>query len=152
MESTENTSGTDKIDIDQDSLRSINTLRKWTMFHAVLGFIFLGLFVITGAIAGTFLTAFSTGKSGPGLNELSVMAIIFILAVAYFFPVLFLFRFSKYSAHVVHTQNKKDLSKALKNLKAYFVYLGVILIICLVLYFVVLYLSGSSMTLIKGLE
>jgi hypothetical protein len=152
MESTENTSGTDKIDIDQDSLRSINTLRKWTMFHAILGFIFLGLFVITGAIAGTFLTAFSTGKSGLGLNELSVMVIIFILAVAYFFPVLFLFRFSKYSAHVVQTRNKKDLNMALKNLKAYFVYLGVILIICLALYFVALYLSGSSLTLIKGLE
>ncbi len=151
MEITENTTGTDKIDIDQNSLKSINTLRKWTMFHAILGFIFLGLFVITGAIAGTFLTAFSIGKSGLGLNELSVLAIVFILAVAYFFPLLFLFRFSKYSAHVVQMQNKKDLNKALKNLKAYFVYLGVILIICLVLYFVALYLSGSSLTLIKGL-
>jgi hypothetical protein len=152
MQNTENTPESEKIDIDQNSLRSLNTLRKWTMFHAILGFIFLGLFVITGAIAGTFLTAFSIGKSGLGLNELSVLAIIFMLAVAYFFPILFLFRFSKYSAHVVQTQNKQDLNKALKNLKAYFVYLGVILIICIALYFVVLYLSGSSLTLIKGLE
>ena len=58
MQNTENTPETDKIDIDQNALKSLNTLRKWTMFHAILGFIFLGLFVITGAIAGTFLTAF----------------------------------------------------------------------------------------------
>ena len=151
MQNTENTPETDKIDIDQNALKSLNTLRKWTMFHAILGFIFLGLFVITGVIAGTFLTAFSIGKSGLGLNELSVFAIVFILAVAYFFPILFLFRFSKYSGHVVQSHNKKDLNKAFKNLKAYFVFLGVVLIICLVLYFVILYLSGSSLTLIKGL-
>ena len=151
MQNTESTSETDKIDIDQNALKSLNTLRKWTMFHAILGFIFLGLFVITGAIAGTFLTAFSIGKTGLGLNELSVFAIVFILAVAYFFPLLFLFRFSKYSGHVVLSHNKKDLNKAFKNLKAYFVFLGVILIICLVLYFVALYLSGSSLILIKGL-
>src|SRR5665647_2709955 len=95
-----------KIEIDQNTLKHLNTLRKWTMFHAILGFIFLGLFIVTGVIAGTFLSAFSTDKTGSEITDLSILIIIFILAVAYFFPVFFLFQFSKHSAHAVHELSK----------------------------------------------
>ena len=140
-----------KIEIDQNTLKHLNTLRKWTMFHAILGFIFLGLFIVIGAIAGTFLSAFSTVKTGNEVTDLTILIIIFILAVAYFFPILFLFRFSKYSARAVHTLSKVDLHKAIKNLKAYFIYLGVIIILGLLLYVAVLIVSGTSLGFPKGL-
>jgi hypothetical protein len=140
-----------KIEIDENTLKHLNTLRKWTMFHAILGFIFLGLFIVIGAIAGTFLSSFSTVKTGNEITDLTILIIIFILAVAYFFPIFFLFRFSKYSAHAVHTLSKEYLHKAIKNLKAYFIYLGVIIILCLLLYVAVLIVSGTSLGFPKGL-
>jgi hypothetical protein len=147
----ENAQESRKIEIDQITLKHLNTLRKWTMFHAILGFIFLGLFIVTGVIAGTFLSAFSTIKTGSEITDLSILIIIFILAVAYFFPVFFLFQFSKHSAHAVHELSKEELHKAFKSLKAYFIYLGVIIILFLSLYIVVLIVSGKSLGFPNGL-
>ena len=53
-----------KIEIGQESLGYLNTTRKWTMFFAILGFIFLGLMLIIGLLAGSFLTAFTSKMSG----------------------------------------------------------------------------------------
>jgi hypothetical protein len=147
----DNTQETRKIEIDQNTLKHLDTLRKWTMFHAILGFIVLGLFVIIGVIAGTFLSAFSTVKTGSEITDLSILIIIFLLSVAYFFPVFFLFRFSKYSARAIHTHSKEYFHRAIKNLKAYFIYLGVIIILFLLLYVVVLIVSGTSLGFPKGM-
>jgi hypothetical protein len=35
-----------KIEIGQETLNHLNTTRKWAMFHAIIGFIFLGLILI----------------------------------------------------------------------------------------------------------
>ena len=111
----------------------------------------IGTLIVIGAIAGTFLSAFSTVKTGNEITDLTILIIIFILAVAYFFPILFLFRFSKYSAHAVHTLSKADLHKAIKNLKACFAYFGVLIIIILTIYILVLIVAGSSLAFLKGL-
>ena len=124
-----------KIEIDQDTLNHLNTTRKWTMFLAILGFIFLGLLIIIGIIAGTFLSAFSSGKTGIGITESLILIVFLALAIVYFFPVLFLFRFSKHTAHAVQTINKEELQKAIKNLKFYFVYLGILVIIISIILF-----------------
>jgi hypothetical protein len=146
----ENTQETEKIELAQNTLKHLDSLRKWTMFHAILGFIVLGLFIIIGVIAGTFLSAFSSVKTGSEITDLSILIIIFLLSVAYFFPVLFLFRFSKYSAYAIHTLSNESLHRAIKNLKAYFIYLGVIIIIFLLLYVVVLIVSGTSLGFPNG--
>ena len=142
---------TRKIEIGEKTLKCLNTIRKWTMFIAVIGFIFLGLLLIIGIVAGTFLTAFKSGTSGTGIPEPLVYLIYLVLAVVYFFPVMYLFRFSKLTAKAVQTLGKEELHKAFKALKAYFVYLGVIIIIGLSLYVVALIVAGSSIAFIKGL-
>jgi uncharacterized membrane protein len=140
-----------KIEIDQETLNNLNTIRKWTMFLAIIGFILLGLFIIIGVIAGTFLSAFNSGGAGPGIPESLMFAIFLVLAVIFFFTILFLFRFSKHTAHAVQNLDKKELHKAFKNLKSYFVYLGVLIIIVLILYVVVLIEAGTSMAFLKSL-
>lgn len=140
-----------KIEIEQDTLNYINTTRKWTMFFAIVGFIFLGLFIIIGVIAGTFLSAFKVGETGLGVPESIIYILFFALAVICFFPILFLFRFSKHTAKAVQTLSKEELHKAFKNLKAYFAYLGVLLIIGLSIYVVILIIAGTSMAFLKGL-
>ena len=140
-----------KIEIDQDTLKHLNTARKWAMFLAIIGFIFLGLIVVIGLMAGTFLTAFSTGEKGLGIPDSLMFIPVLFLGLVYFFPVLFLFRFSKHTSHAVQTLDKMEFHKAIKNLKSCFVYIGVLLIIILSLYIVVLIVAGSSLAFLKGL-
>ena len=140
-----------KIEIEQETLKHLNTTRKWAMFLAIIGFIILGLIVIIGLLAGTFLTAFNSGGKDLGIPESLMFVPILLLAVIYFFPVLFLFRFSKHTSHAVQTLDKLEFHKAIKNLKSCFVYIGVLIIIILSLYIVVLIVAGSSMAFLKGL-
>jgi hypothetical protein len=140
-----------KIEIDQKTLNNINSIRKWTMFLAIIGFIFLGLVVAIGLIAGTFLSAFETGKTVTGLPESLIYIIFIFLTAVYFFPGLFLFRFSKFAANAVHNTDKQELHKAIKNLKFYFAYIGVMLIIGFILYVAVLITAGTSLPFLNGL-
>jgi MFS family permease len=140
-----------KIEIDQETLKYLNTTRKWAMFLAIIGFIFLGLIIVIGIIAGTFLSAFSSEKLNSGIRGPLLFILLFLIAVAYFFPGLFLFRFSKHAAHAVQTQSKQELHKAIKNLKSYFVYIGILIIIGLSFYVIALIVAGTSMTFLKGL-
>lgn len=140
-----------KIEIDQETLKHLNTTRKWAMFLAIVGFIFLGLIVIVGLIAGTFLTAFSTGEKGLGIPESLMFIPVLLISAIYFFPVLFLFRFSKHTHHAIQTLDKLSFHKAIKNLKAYFAYIGILIIAVLTFYILVLIVAGSSMAFLKGL-
>ena len=83
-----------KIEIEQETLAHLNTTRKWAMFLAIIGFIFLGLMLIIGLLAGTFLSAFNTGAKSSGIPESLMFIPVLLIGVIYFFPVLFLFRFS----------------------------------------------------------
>ncbi|MGD0754270.1 MAG: hypothetical protein ABR927_04335 [Bacteroidales bacterium] len=140
-----------RIEIEQETLNHLNTTRKWAMFLAIIGFIILGLIVVIGLIAGTFLTAFNSGEKALGIPESLMFVPILILAVIYFFPVLFLFRFSKHTSHAIQTLDKLEFHKAVKNLKSFFAYIGIMIIIILSLYIVVLIIAGSSLAFLKGL-
>ena len=121
------------------------------MFLAIIGFIFLGLILIIGLLAGTFLTAFSTGQKGLGIPDSLMFVPIVLMSAIYFFPVLFLFRFSKHTSHAVRNFDKVEFHKAVKSLKAYFAYIGILIILVLSLYIVILIIAGSSMAFLKGL-
>jgi len=140
-----------KIEIGQDTLNYLNTTRKWTMFFAIIGFIFLGLILIFGLLAGTFLSVFKSTEMGSGIPQVLVFAIIIIFALLYYFPVMFLFRFSKHTAKAVQTLSKEELHKAFRYLKSYFVYIGIMLIVVLVIYFIGLVAAGASMAFLKGM-
>ena len=146
MENNENR----RIEIEQDSLDHLNTIRKWTMFFSVIGSIFIGLMIIAGIVAGAFLSIFETGEMGTGISRWIMMSFILVIALIYFFPVLFLFRFSIHTRNAVQSTSKEELRLALKNLKSYFVYIGVLVIIGLAFYFIALAIAGTSMAFLKN--
>jgi len=140
-----------RIEIEQDSINYLNTTRKWTMLFAILGFIGVGLIVIIGLFTGVFLSAFKIAKTTYGFPEWMVFVIILAFAVICFFPVFFLFRFSNHTSNAVHSLDRKEMKKALKNLKSYYVYIGVLTIIFLVICFVALISAGFSMAFLKNM-
>lgn len=140
-----------KIEIEEDTLRDLDKTRKWTMFLAIVGFIFIGLLLIFGLFAGVFLSLFNSGDAPVGFPEWMVYVVILICAALYFFPVLYLFRFSKHTSNAVKTLDKQELHKAFKNLKAYYVYTGVLLIIVLSIYVIAFIAAGASVAFLKDL-
>jgi hypothetical protein len=146
----ENSPETKKIELGQDILRHLNITRKWTMFLSITGFIFLGLLVILGIITGTFLTAFNLSDKIPGMPDAVLMALVFGVALVCFFPVLFLYRFSKYTSVALATYDRGALHKALKYLKLYFVYVGILLIVVITVYLAGIIIAGTSAAFIKG--
>lgn len=139
----------EKVEITEESLKNLNISRKWSMFIAIIGFIFLGLIIIIGILTSTFLFAFKPGEANSEIPGIGILAAFIILIIGYFLPVFFLYRFSKNIDHAVQTREKKELNKAFKNLKLYFVYMGVFFIIVLLLYIIALIISGSSMVIPK---
>lgn len=147
----ENSEEVRKIEIDQEALNDLNTTRKWTMFLAILGFIGIGFMVVVGLFAGIFLSVFNTEQASAGFPEWLVFVAILAFAVLYFFPVLFLFRFSKHSSNAVKTLDKQELNKAIKNLRSYYVYTGILLIVVLSIYVVGFIVAGASVAFLKDL-
>lgn len=141
-----------KIEIEQETLNDLNTTRKWSMFMAILGFIFLGLMIIIGLMAGTFFSALSPETAGMKIGGAFFFIIFLIMAVIYFFPVLFLFQFSRHTGNAVASLDKAELHKAFRNLKSYFVYIGILIIIGLSIYLISLIFIGSSLSFLKGLS
>jgi hypothetical protein len=140
-----------KIELEQKTLNYLNTARKWSMFLAIIGFIGLGLLLIIGVATGTFLSAFNSGAEEDGIPEKLLIILWGVITIIYFFPVYFLFKFSKHSANAVHTHDKKELHRAIRNLKSFFVYIGVLVIIILVVYVLTLAIAGASMSFLKGI-
>jgi hypothetical protein len=142
----------DKTDIivDEKSLKYLNTARRWAMFLAVTGFIFLGIMIIAGALAGTFLSIFDAYKQfEEGMPGWIIFGSFVAIALFYFFPVFYLFRFAKHAGITVETQNSNDLRIALRNLRSFFICTGILLIVILALYFAALIITGSSVAFSK---
>jgi MFS family permease len=141
-----------KIEIEQDTLKDLDTTRKWTMFLSILGFIVIGIMLIGGIIAGLFLSVFKTSTTLSALEGIFVFVLILVMTAIYLFPVLYLFRFSKHTSNAVKTLDKLELHKAFKNLKSYYVYVGILVIVVLVLYIGIFIAAGASVAFLKDLS
>lgn len=149
--SMENIQDESKIEIGTESIDNLNAVWRWTMFLSVLGFIFLGLLIVAGLAASLFLTTFKSQEATLGIPESLMIIIFIIIAAIYFFPVFFLFRFSKNIRDALHKLDPGKLSKGFRNLRLYFTYIGIMVIVVLTIYIVLLFFAGASMSFLKGI-
>ena len=121
------------------------------MFLAVVGFIVLGLMIFLGIITGAFLSAFKSEDVTLGIQEniIAVMFIVFLLI--YFLLVLYLFRFSKSARDAIQNHDRKKLEKTFKYLRKFFTLAGILVISIILVYLLILIISGASLSLPKGI-
>ncbi|HBC78855.1 MAG TPA: hypothetical protein DEO60_02145 [Bacteroidales bacterium] len=139
-----------KIEIDPEILDHLNSTRKWTTFLAILGFIFLGLILIAGLATSFFLSTFKTTEANMGIPESIIILLIIIVGFIYFFPVFFLLRFSRNMRDAIQNLDQKKLLKGFRNLRLYFTYIGILVIVVLTIYALGLLFAGASMSFLKG--
>jgi hypothetical protein len=147
----ENIQDESKIEIGPEALKNLNVTRKWTTFLSVLGFIFLGLIIVAGLATSLFLTTFKSQQANLGVPEWLMIVVIIAIGIFYFFPIFFLFRFSRNTRDGVQNRDPRKLTKGFRNLRLYFAYLGIMVILVLTVYFMLLIFAGASISFLKGM-
>lgn len=125
------------LSIDPVTKAHLSEAAKWARFLAILGMIFLVLIIIAGVFGSTMLFSSMSGFEGDtaGLTAYGsgiVAGYMIVIAVIYFFPLLFTLRFANNARTALNTNNQQALNTAFQNLKACFRFIGILTIIGLV--------------------
>jgi len=136
MEQTTNTS-LFSLSIDPVTKAHLSEAAKWARFLAILGMIFLVLIILMGLFGSTMLFSSMNSLDGDASGMAAYGSGIFagymiVIAVIYFFPLLFTLRFANNARTALNTNNQQALNTAFQNLKACFRFIGILTIIGLV--------------------
>jgi len=136
MDETSNTS-LFSLSIDPITKSHLGEAAKWARFLAILGMIFLVLMIIAGVFGSTMLFSSMNNLEGDATGMAAYGSGIFagymiVIAVIYFFPLLFTLRFANNVRTALNTNNQQALNTAFQNLKACFRFIGILTIIGLV--------------------
>ena len=131
--------------IDQLSKDHLMEASRWAKFLAIVGFVVCALVFIAGIFAGSFFSTLSDrlGSEYKGMLDVgsifsTFLAIIYIgIAILYFIPCLFLFRFANYIKVAFTSGEQIDLNKSFQNLKKMFRFMGILTIIVLCFYLLI---------------
>lgn len=137
-------------DLAVDALR---VSAKWTMFLSILGFIGIAFMVLGGLGA---MVSFSSMPSEPSFGRFSpfgafgayIGIFYLVFAVIYFFPIFYLYKYSKGIKEALSYHNNDLLTEALCYLKAHHKFLGIMAIVVLSLYvvmFIGIFVFAASM-------
>jgi hypothetical protein len=139
------------LSIDPVIKSHLSETARWGKFLAIVGFIMCGIIVLAGIALATTLGSVDRtygNDLGPSFGRTfgSAFIVIYILiAILYFFPCLFLLRFSNKMKTALAADNQADLTYSFQNLKVLFRYVGVLMIIVLAFYAIALLFGGLGM-------
>jgi uncharacterized membrane protein YjgN (DUF898 family) len=142
-----------ELSIDRDSIDSLTETARWGKFLAIVGFIICGLVFIFSFFAGSLMTS-SAALSPYPTNEMRAASniaggfltmIYIIIAVVYFFPCLYLYRFSARMKTALTTNDQIKLNQSLKSQKMLYRYVGIVTIIALAIELIILLIGGTAM-------
>jgi hypothetical protein len=127
------------LNIDQIGSAHLGEAARWAKFLAIVGFIMCGLIVLIGLFFGSFMGIFADKYGNNPYNDIptnsgfaAMVAIYYVvIAVLYFIPCLFLYRFANKAKMALASNDQELLNGSLQNLKATFRYVGIITIIIL---------------------
>lgn len=130
------------LEFNSDAISHLKETRKWTMFLSIIGFIFIGLLLL-----GSVALVSAGGLTGKPVSIPTVVPLIAI-CVVYFFPVYFLYQFSRKAKQAVCHSDGICLSKALQYLKMHYLFMGILVIIAIVIYLVMIPVMISTFKMI----
>jgi uncharacterized membrane protein YjgN (DUF898 family) len=118
-----------------------------------MGFITLGLLVIFSFFVGAIFANYSALSPYPstelrtaaGIGGAFFTVIYLIVAVIYFFPCLYLYRYSVRMKAALNTNDQTKLNQSLKSQRMLFRYVGIVTIIVISLELIALLIGGTAM-------
>jgi hypothetical protein len=131
------------LSVDPTAKLHLGETAKWARFLAIVGMVSLALIVIAGIYLATVMTSMQSrlddefgGRTNPFASGMGIgmAALYLILALIWFFPLLFLLRFANQMRSALAADNQELLNASFQNLKACMRYVGIITLIILVIY------------------
>ena len=118
----QNQSSPSGLGIDQSTINHLTESARWARFLAIAGFVFCGIIAVFGIFSNTFFSLMTSRVSSEvvGANALfngfgTFMAVLYIgMALLYFFPCLYLFRFANYMKAAAATSEQENLNMIFK--------------------------------------
>jgi lysylphosphatidylglycerol synthetase-like protein (DUF2156 family) len=130
-----------KIGLTEEAIDHLQKLSKWASFFSILRFICLALIILLGFISVLILIVTNPfgreSEMGGALSPLIAAMIFLLIAIVCFFPTLYLYKFSLYAKRSIRTSGTPELTVALKYLRNYYSYRGVLTIVLIALYVIV---------------
>lgn len=121
----------------------------------MVGFIFLVFMVIAGIVASVAVSRYedvyvgTSGRRASGVLGTATAVTYIIMALIWFFPLLFLFRFANAMKDGLASNDQQRVNTSFQNLKVCFRYLGIVSAIglALMLLGIILVIAGSALNL-----
>lgn len=152
MESA-NSSSLFSLNIDPVTKTHLGETARWARFLAILGMVVLILGLVVSLVSTTMFTEFFGFPTGVedetnavlGARRVGIVIGWVIMSAVIFFPLLFLLRFANAMRRALAANDQTRLNEAFQNLKVYFRYLGILVIIFLVLYGIIIAIAVMGM-------
>jgi hypothetical protein len=135
-----------ELSITNESKSFLLTSCKWAKFLAIVGFVFLGLFVIVAFLIGfAGFPMDDMPASGFGEMQYVMMFMYLFIALLYFFPTLYLYRFSTFVKQGIENNSTDLMTSGFENLKSCFKFMGVTMAVFIGFYAILLAFGGIAM-------
>lgn len=133
------TAATSSDGVTQGVILQLQKTKPWVRFMSVMMFIGAGFMVLAGlfmGLAGGASAMSGDNKAlGAGLG-VGIAAAYSLLAILYIFPALKLWKYADRIRDLMSSRQVLDLEKALNEQRAFWKFVGVMMIVVFVLYFV----------------
>jgi len=94
--------------------------------------------VVGGFVVSTTMSQFAGGQA-------AVMGVVYVIMSAiYFFPILYLYKFSNDLKGALNGNNGSQLELALGNLKSHYKFIGILTIVMLGIYLLAFLFAGAA--------
>lgn len=124
--------------LDNASAANLKEMAMWGKFLGIVGFIYTVVIAVLSVLFGFFFQQIM--PKVPMNNGAAVVAggivfgvVYFVMAVIIFFVSLYLFRFGIHAQAAFKANDQQRLAESFSNLKSYFRFMGVIMVISLIM-------------------
>lgn len=141
MENTENLQPVNQTMTDDNENKTfLLEISKWGKFLAIVGYIGIAFLTIVAiaVMIGFSVASVELDKGFP----MGILGVIYlVIAIIYYFPVNFLYKFSIQMKKGLESDNKQSIASGFENLKSLFKFMGILTIVILSIYALLLVIA-----------
>lgn len=135
-----------ELSLTSQSVDHIRVMAKWGTFLSIVGFVFIGLMVIVALFAGAMFSSIASDVPGFEVSGMGgiITGVYLFFAALYIYPTWQLNHFSRKAKSAIARNNTPELTEALKSLRGFFAFFGILTAVVLGLYAVMFVVSGIA--------
>ena len=130
-------SNPNELKLNNHSKDFLRETAKWAHFLSIIGFIGIGIIVIVAIFFSSFMASAYSEFPGAASSGAFLTIIYILVAVLYFFPVLYLYKFSSNMKRALAMEDEVTLAKSFENLKSHYKFIGILTIVMLSFYILI---------------